>query len=79
MALTFHEHRVPFSLTSMYDTGRDAFRISQLAFLSLPLPQDVKCLVRTLQNENLSNVLETFSTDYEGQIKMVIVFFTFVL
>lgn len=62
----------------MYSIWRDAFRIPQLTLLSLPPRKDVKHLVRTLQNESLSNALETFSTDREGQIKLVIDFFTFV-
>lgn len=77
-ALTFHGYRFPFSLNRMYSIWRDAFRIPQLTLLSLPPPKDVKHLVRTLQNESLSNALETFSTDREGQIKLVIDFFTFV-
>lgn len=77
-ALTFHGYRFPFSLNRMCSIWRDAFRIPQLTLLSLPPPKDVKHLVRTLQNESLSNALETFSTDREGQIKLVIDFFTFV-
>lgn len=72
-ALTLHGCGFPFSLN-----WRNAFRITQLTLLSLSLPKDVKHLVRTLQKESLSNALETFPTDCEGQINLVIAFFTFV-
>lgn len=76
-ALIVHGYRFPFSLNSLYNIGRVAFRIPQLALLALPLPEDDNYLLRTLQNESLSNALETFPTDREGLIQLVIGFFTF--
>lgn len=61
----------------MYDFWKDAFRISQDALLFHPSTQGGQ-VFRTLQNESLSNALETFPTDYKRQIKMIIGFFTFV-
>ena len=48
----------------------------KLPSFSVPLPKEVKYLVRTLQNKSLSNALETLPTDYERQIKMTIDFCT---
>lgn len=60
-------------MDSMYDCWKNAFIISQLALLFSTLYlKDVKYLVRTPQNESLSNA---FLTDYERQMKMIIDFF----
>lgn len=54
----------------MYDFLKDAFKISQLVLLCLPLPKDVKYSIRALQNE--INALETFPNDCKTEINIII-------